>query len=267
MGGMLDVSGNYGSSSSKSKGSSAYSKNFWTPGQTDVSNLLGNQIQQGFGQGMDQFSTPTDYEQTALGNLANFQQGLSPDQQAAYNRAITGKGYDNIIDPATTDALYQGIQKQTLEDVLPRTTKAIAENANLSGMWNSGPAAQMQLDNRNQVVNQLATTLAQLRSNDEQQRRQIAMQRENNQLPAAQALDAATQNRLQAGFNYGNLPRQLAGQQYNNPLDQLAQYFLQLRGQETGAGKTKNSTSQNSWNVGGSADLGSIAGAVGAMFA
>jgi hypothetical protein len=265
--GMMDISGNYGSSSSKQKGSSAYSKNFWTPGQTDVSNLLGNQIMTGFAQGMDQFSTPTDYEQQALGNLKDYQSGISPDQQAAYQRAITGKGYDNIIDPSTTDALYNAIEKQTLESTLPRTTKAIAENANLSGMWNSGPAAQMEIDNRNQVVNQLATTLAQMRANDEQQRRQIALQREQNQLPAAQALDTATQNRLATGFQYGGLPRQLAGQEYNNPLDQLAQYFLQLRGQETGAGKTKNTSDTSSWNVGGKADLGSIAGAIGAMFA
>lgn len=219
-----------------------YNKNNWTPEQTGVAKTLGGQIQTGMDSGWAQGQTQaTPYENQALEALSRYLSG-NQDAQAAYQRAMTGQGYTNYVDPKANEERYAAIEKQTLEDILPKTTQAIAKNANLSGMLRSGPAVQMQLDNRNAVVNNLSNTLASLKQQDEEAKRNMMATREGRQLEGAAASDQAAGNQLQAGFSYGQLPRTLQGNQYDNALNQLALYFLGLKGTESGSGKTNSSS-------------------------
>lgn len=142
---------------------------FWTPEQQGLASQLSGFLSGTFGQ-------PTKRDQIA---------------NQALKRAASGEGYANIIDPAASDAMYAAIEKQTLEDILPKATRAMANEANLAGMLRSGPALQMQLDQRDQIVNELSKTLSGLRYQDELQRRQIEQDREGRQMTGAQALISA----------------------------------------------------------------------------
>lgn len=197
----------------------------WTPEQQRLAQLFGTNLTQGLQTGFQ----PTTYQQTALNQLGQFQAG-SPQVTEALQRAMTGQGYQNIVDPAANDAKYAAIEKQTLQDILPKVIQGTANQANLAGMLRSGKGMQLQLDNVGQITNQLANTLATLKQQDEQQRRQIELDREGRQLPAAQQAQGNQLAQLQAGFQYGGAEQDM---QYNNPLTQQLMQFLGLRGQAT----------------------------------
>lgn len=158
-------------------GAGQVQSSFWTPQQQSLASNLSGYLSGGFGQ-------PSAWQQA----------GTSAMQQAA-----TGQGYKDIVDPKAAQDLYASIEKQTLEDILPKATQALAGQANLQGMLRSGPALQMQLNQRDQIVNELAKTLSGLKYQDETQRRDIEREREGRQMPAGQAMTQMDPN--QAAIN------------------------------------------------------------------
>jgi hypothetical protein len=172
--------------------SGSQQQSFWTPEQSNLAGILSNTL-------LGNLQNPDTQTQKLI---SGFQTGKGPAAAAAaaYKRAATGQGYGDIIDPKATEAMYAAIEKQTLEDILPKTTNAIAGNANLAGMLRSGPALKMQLENRNQIVNELAKQLMSLRYSDEQQRRQVAQEREGRQMAGAQGLQGLTEAKINAGM-------------------------------------------------------------------
>lgn len=186
----------FGSSSKKEKGTQERDQTL-----TGTTSTTG----QTWGTGGTQSSFWTPDQQNLASKLSGYLSGnwgATPQQQTgidALTRAATGQGYGSIVDPTRANELYASIEKQTLEDILPKATRAIAGEANLAGMLRSGPAMQMQLESRNQIVNQLMQTLAGLKYQDEQQRRQIEQEREGRQASAGQALFANDPNQQAIG--------------------------------------------------------------------
>lgn len=195
---------------------------FWTPDQQNLAGMLSNMMLGSMGG--QQANQTSDM-------IAKFQGGLKG-VKGAFRRAATGQGYENIVDPTAANNMYAAIEKQTLEDILPKSAAALSKNANMAGMLRSGPALKMQLENQGQIVNELSKTLSGLRYSDEQQRRQIAQDREGRQMAGAQGLMGVRQAQINAGLVN---PQQ---NQINNILSMLG-----IRG--TTNQTTDQNTSQN----------------------
>lgn len=228
---------------------------YWSEWQKQLGKTMGGQLQQGLtGDWQSRFAQPTPYEQISLGMLGDWM-GSTPeswaDAQGAARRAMTGEGYKDIIDPKRTEELYGAIESRTLKDILPKVLRSASGVANIGGMLRSGPGAQMQFDEMTKVSNKLAETLANLKYQDELQRRGISREREARQLqaiPAGLQIGELPLRQIQAGMGYGSLPRQLQGYQFDNPLMQAVMRALMLRGKAD----TRFAGSQ----LGGQLDLG-----------
>jgi uncharacterized protein YerC len=173
-------------------------------------------------------------------------------QQAsgAMSRALTGQGYDQIVDPAAAEKLYGAIEDRTMKDILPQAVKAASTQANVGGMLRSGTGQKLVTDEIGKIVRALSEQLSALKYSDEQQRRDVAMQREGRQLqavPQVGGLSAAEFGRIQPGLEYGGMERDIAGTQFENPMTKLALAFLNLRGQE----ETKGSAKTSAWDISG----------------
>jgi hypothetical protein len=229
---------------------------FWTPEQKDTSKqLYQGVIQPGFSDS-PYTGQPTDIERASLSQLQGFvgtPQYMS-DASGALSRALTGQGYNQIIDPAATEKLYGAIQDRTMKDILPQAIKSASTQANVGGMLRSGTGQKLVTDEIGKVARALAEQLATLKYSDEQQRRGVAREREGRQLtavPQVGNLSGAEFGRIQPGLRYGGMERDIAGTQFDNPLNKLALAFLGLRGQEN----TTGSGSTTGWNVGGNLGL------------
>jgi hypothetical protein len=224
---------------------------YWNPEQKEVSKKLFGVI----GPGMDRTpftGQPTDIEQTALSQLKSFsgQPQYMGEAGGALSRALTGQGYNNIVDPAAAEKLYGAIQDRTFKDILPQAVESASTQANVGGMLRSGTGQKLVTDEIGRVARALAEQLAGLKYSDEQQRRGIAREREGRQLqavPQVGGLSAAEFGRIAPGLQFGGMERDIAGTQFENPLNRLALAFLGLRGQEDVKGKGSTS----GWNIGG----------------
>jgi hypothetical protein len=189
-------------------GSGTSEQSFWTPEQQSLAAHLSGYL------GGTMGGAPSAWQQAGT---------------SAMQRAATGQGYSNIIDPKASNELYASIERQTLEDILPKATQALAGQANMAGMLRSGPALQMQMEQRDQIVNELAKTLAGLKYQDETQRRDIEREREGRQLPAAQAMtqtdpnQAAINNIMQMLGIRGTATEATQTQQHGETMDQVLQ--------------------------------------------
>jgi hypothetical protein len=202
----------------------------------------------GWGGSQSSFWTPEQQGLAARlsGLLGGSWGGTSQAQKTGVDsltRAATGQGYQNIIDPKASNELYASIEKQTLEDILPKATNAIAKEANLAGMLRSGPALQMQLQNRNEVVNQLMQTLSGLKYQDETQRRDIEREREGRQASAGQALITSDPQQQQINNILSMLgirgsasetSRQSTQQQSTEDIARQLDEFIKSKGKTTG---------------------------------
>ena len=164
---------------------------YWTPQQQKLASQLTEVLGSSWGK-------PTEAQQTGIGALT---------------QAATGNYSDDAM-----NAYYAALKKETLENLLPEATDTIAKQANLYGMLNSGAGLQQQLDKRNEVVNSLASTLANMQL-------QTARDREGRQMEAAKAL-------------ISNDPHQ---QQINNIMSMLG-----IRGQTSETSQQAGKTSQQS---------------------
>jgi hypothetical protein len=214
----------------------------------------------------------------------------------------------NIIDPVATERLMGAIKTETMTD-LEDLQNSAANNANLSGMYFSGGHKGMQTDLMKDAAQKLMSTRADLMYSDEQAKRGLEADREarNYQtiadiisagqgqgyqdisdrrnidltaklegagmdLQAAQAQDAADENRIAAASEYGSLPRELEQAQNDaameewmrtvqgNPeaINAMLQYLAtqgvsSTTGEQTSHGR--NSEGTFNWNLGGSSGL------------
>ena len=225
-------------------------RDLWTPEQKKTSkDLHGGVIQPGFDKYSDIYTgQPTDIEQTALSQLQGYSgtPQYMGDASGALSRALTGKGYDQIVDPAAAEKLYGAIQDRTFQDILPQAVKSASTQANVGGMLRSGTGQKLVTDEIGKVTRALMEQLSALKYSDERQRRDVAMQREGRQLqavPQTGNLSAAEFSRIKPGLDYGGRERDIAGTQFENPMTKLALAYLGLRGQE----KTEGEASQ--WNI------------------
>jgi hypothetical protein len=230
----------------------------WNPQQKQTAGKLwGGVIKPGFEQNIYS-GQPTDIEQTAIGQLKGFgeQTPAYMDQAGgALSRALTGTGYQPIVDPAAAEKLYGAIEDRTMKDILPKAVTAASTQANVGGMLRSGTGQKLVTDEIGKVVRALQEQLATLKYADEQERRSVGREREGRQLqaiPQAGGLSAAEFSRIQPGLQYGGAERDIAGTQFDNPLIKLALSFLNLRGGE----ETKASGTASRWDVGGKLGLG-----------
>lgn len=241
------LTGDYGKKDSDYKRQADY----WTPEQKKTSqSLYQGVVAPGFQQYGDIYTgQPTDIEQMGLNQLRQFG-AQGPDLMAqgsgALSRALTGQGYQNIVDPAAAERLYAAIQDRTMTDILPRAVESAATQANVGGMLKSGTGQQLVTDEIGRVSRALMEQLAGLKYQDETQRRNIAREREARQL---QGLGQMGQqyNQIAPLLQMGGMERDIAGTQFNNPMTQLALAYLGLRGQAD----EKGSASATGWNVGG----------------
>lgn len=245
------ITGDYGEKESEYKRKADY----WTPQQKKASGQLwGTVMQPGFGNYQSIYpGQPTDIEQMGLSQLRQYG-AQSPQLMAqgsgALSRALTGQGYQNIVDPVAAERLYSAIQDRTMKDILPEAVRAASTQANVGGMLRSGTGQQLVTDEIGRVTRALSEQLAGLQYSDEQTRRDIAREREARQL---QGLGQMGQQYGQIAplLQMGGMERDIAGTQFSNPLTQLALAYLGLRGQVD----EKGSGSSSGWNIGGSAGL------------
>jgi hypothetical protein len=244
------TTGDYGKTSSDYKRKADY----WSPEQKKTSqSLYQGAIAPGFRQYGDIYAgQPTDIEQTALGQLQAYGQQTPQymgEAQGAMSRALTGTGYNNIVDPAAAEKLYGAIEDRTMKDILPKAVESASTQANVGGMLRSGTGQQLVTDQIGQVVRALSEQLAGLKYSDEQTRRNVAREREARQLqavPQVGNLSSAEFGRIMPGLQYGGMERDIAGTQFDNPLTRLAMSYLGLRGQA----KERGSGSKTGWNIG-----------------
>jgi hypothetical protein len=121
--------------------------------------------------------------------------------------------------------------------------RSAAGQANIGGMLHSGTGQKLVTDEMGRIVRALSEQLAGLKYSDEQQRRDVAREREGRQLsaiPQVGGLSAAELSRITPGLQFGGMERDIAGTQFDNPLTRLALSYLGLRGQAstTGSGST-----------------------------
>lgn len=251
---MFNFGGTFTGDYGKSKTDYDRQTDYWTPEQKKTSkSLFSGVVKPGFENYGDIYTgQPTNIEQTALKNLQAYggqTPGYAGDASAALQRALTGQGYSNIIDPTATENLYSSIQERTLKDILPQAVTAAAGEANVGGMLHSGTGQKLVTDQIGQIVRALSEQLSTLKYSDEQQRRDIAREREGRQLsaiPQTQTLTSEMLSRILPCLQYGGAERDIAGTQFQNPLTQLALQFLGLRGQEN----TTGSSDTTKWNLG-----------------
>lgn len=142
----------------QTSGSGSSQASFWTPQQQQLAGKLSGYLSNSWGK------APTAVQQTGLDALS---------------QVATGKYSDDAM-----NSYYQALKKETLENLLPEATNTIAKQANLYGMLNSGAGLEQQLNKRNEIVNSLASTLANMQMQTQQGR-------EGRQASAAQALIAS----------------------------------------------------------------------------
>lgn len=191
-------------------GSSGKQKSTTESDLSQTGQRISNEYTSGWNTGQTRTSNWTPEQQRLASQLSGYLSGswggTNADKLAmsSLKRAASGEGYADIVNPEATDRLYAAVEKQTLEDLLPKSTNTIANQANLSGMLRSGQGLQMQLDNRNNIVNNLATQLAQMKYSDEQASRDIAREREARQIDAANSMIAnnPTQRNIQNLLQY-----------------------------------------------------------------
>lgn len=230
---------------------------FWTPEQKEsAKRLYSGTISPGLDR--NQFTgQPTDIENMTLANLRQFtgsQPTLFPEATGALNRALTGQGYSNIVDPAAAEKLYGTIQDRTFQDILPQAVRSAAGEANIGGMLRSGTGQKLVTDEIGRITRALSETLAGLKYADEQERRSIEREREGRQLQGvgqAGTLQNLQLGQMMPGLQYGGMERDIAGTQYQNPLTNLILAYLGLRGQEDTTGKSSTS----GYTIGGRAGL------------
>lgn len=207
-------------------------------------------------------------EQAAQGWLGNYINQKAPDQygwaNSAAKRSASGD-YKDIVDDKATDALYHSIKAQTLKE-LPELQNTLANNANLSGMYFSGGHEKLQGDLLSDTQTSLLNKLAEMKYGDEQQRRDIALDREQRQLSGAQLAaqlgelqEGGALRKAEAGMTYGSVPRQIEQQQADadyeeflrtlpensSSIEQMMAY-LKLQGQQSKSGSsTTNSFNQS----------------------
>jgi hypothetical protein len=239
------TSGSYGEKDSKYKRESDY----WTPEQKKTSGQLwGKVIQPGFGDYQSIYSgQPTDIEQMGLSQLRQYGGGsgqLMEQGSGALSRALTGQGYQNIVDPGAAEKLYGAIQDRTMKDILPEAVRAASTQANVGGMLRSGTGQKLVTDEIGRITRALSEQLAGLKYSDEQTRRDVARERESRQTQAL-PLMGSQYSQIAPLLQMGGMPRDIAGTQYENPMTRLAMAYLGLRGAENvkGSGKTTG------WNV------------------
>ena len=207
-------------------------------------------------------------EKAGQGWLNTYMNQKAPQQYGwanqAAQRAASGD-YGDIVDDKATDALYQSIKAQTLKE-LPELQNTMASNANLSGMYFSGGHEKMQGDLLSDTQSSLLNKLAEMKYGDEQQRRDIALDREQRQLSGAslaaqlgELQEGSALRKAEAGMTYGSLPRQIEQQQAdvgyeeflrtlpeNSAAIEQMMAYLQLQGQQKNSGsKTTNSFNQS----------------------
>lgn len=224
---------------------------YWTRPQTKTSESLYRGV---IAPGMQNYpytGKPTDIELSALQKLQGFT-GAQPaymDQAGgALQRALTGQGYQNIVDPEAAERLYGAIQERTFKDILPQAVRSAAGEANIGGMLHSGTGQKLVTDEIGRIARALSEQLATLKYSDEQQRRDIERERESRQLtavPQTGTIQNLQLGQMLPGLQYGGMERDIAGTQFENPLTRLMLAYLGLRGQEqsTGTGTTTG------WNI------------------
>jgi len=139
-------------------GSGSSQASFWTPQQQQLASKLSGYLSNSWGK------APSQEQQTGINALT---------------QVATGQYSDDPM-----NSYYQALKKETLENLLPEATNTIAKQANLYGMLNSGAGLEQQLNKRNEIVNSLASTLANMQLQTQQGR-------EGRQTSAAQALIAS----------------------------------------------------------------------------
>lgn len=228
----------------------------WTKEQQELAKKLGSYFSGQAGKGVpayegDFVAPVSKYEQKALDTLGSYlseDSGIQPAATTAVTKALTGD-YKDIVDPATTRALYERIKKQALTQDLPELQETLAKNANLSGMYFSGPHTHEQFKLLGDTEEQLLNILANLEYSDEQTRRDIAREREArtiSAIPQALSVEQMPITKATAGLALGSLPRELEQmrltadftewlrtQDYNNPLIQSMLSYLGIRGKQT----------------------------------
>lgn len=211
-----DVTDSIGLTGGSNSSTVSQTTNKWTDDQEEVSKKLGSYLGDQIGQSSEAYTGQmtaglSDQESSGLDWLDNYMNQDSPEQWGwandAVQKAITGSYDDDIvdssaaqgvydwstnkaltdlesvqssdiIDEAATDALYESIKRQVLEDELPELQNTLAGNANLSGMYFSGQHEVLQNDLLSDVQGQLLDTLAELKYEDETQRRELEAARE-----------------------------------------------------------------------------------------
>lgn len=243
---MFNLGGSFGGEKTKSEYDRK--RDLWSPEQKKTSrSLYGGVIAPGF-ESSPYTGQPTDTERTALSQLQQYGQAQPQYMQqagGALSRALTGEGYQNIVDPAAAERLYGSIQDRTLKDILPQAVTAASNQANIGGMLHSGTGQKLVTDEIGKIVRALSEQLSTLKYSDEQQRRGIAREREGRQLsaiPQTGTLSAAELSRIMPGLQFGGMERDIAGTQFDNPLTRLALSYLGLRGQEQAKGSASGST-------------------------
>jgi hypothetical protein len=247
---MFNIGG--ASSASKGKSSTKWDRDidYWTPQQKKTaSQTYTGVIAPGFRKYGDVYSgQPTDIEQMGINQLSAYGQGgqqLVGQGEGALSRAMTGQGYQDIVDPAAAERLYASIEQSTMKDILPKAIESASTQANVGGMLRGGTGQQLITDEIGRIVRALAEQKAGLQYKDEQDRRTIGREREARQL---QGLGQMGQqyNQIAPLLQMGGMERDIAGTRFNNPLTQLAMQYLGLRGQQEGKGKTDTSR----WDIG-----------------
>lgn len=248
---MFDIGGGLSGSKSGSQKKWKSSYDYWTPEQKKASGQLwGSVMQPGYKDYVSIYTgQPTDIEQSGLDLLKDYGAGssqLMEQGSGALSRALTGQGYQDIIDPAAAERLYASIQDRTMKDILPKAIESASTQANVGGMLRSGTGQQLVTDEIGRVVRALSEQLAGLKYSDEQSRRDILREREGRQTQAL-PLMGSQYNQIAPLLQMGGMERDIAGTQFMNPLTQLTLAYLGLRGQEKG----KGSVSTTEYGYGG----------------
>jgi len=265
---MFNIGGTTSGTYGQTKSDSEYQEDRWTKEQQKTAKTLGNYIQPLIGAGSPAYTGQlvapmSPAESTAQSQLTQWLGAPSPTMgasQDAYMRALTGN-YQPIVNDQATTALYNQIRNQIINRDLPELQNTMAKNANLSGMYFSGPHAENQRKLLETTGANLADILAQLRYGDEQTRRDIARERESRQasmIPYAAGMENLPATKAITGLQFGSLPRDIQQSQNtaqyqeflrtlpeNSPILELALAYLGKIGQISG----QANRDQTSWDV------------------
>jgi len=252
----FNLGGFFGGESSKSK----TEQDFWTQQQKEVADIFGKFLAPKIGTGLPKYegsfvAPMSGYEKAGLSNLGQY---IGADSPETFDWAKTGvKG---ALDPAATDELYERIKRRTLEKDLPDLQDAIARNANLSGMYFSGPHQHEQFRLVGDVSERLLDTLAQMKTED----RERALRAAPIAMSLAREEEEGPLRKAMAGLELGGLPRSLEQarmtadfeeflrtQAETNPILAQVLAYLSKQGMMTGT----TSGAGTSWGLKGGLDL------------